>query len=60
MRCKGARTSQGLKGTLLGLGWRFFQGGQGGLGFTSMWGKMGLKGPMTSYSLEVLLAAILD
>ena len=34
----------------------FFQGGQEALGLTSLWGKR----PMTSFSLEVLLAAILE
>ena len=53
----------------LGLGFRvrvrvrvrkhFFQGTQGGLGLITLGGKMSGEGGMTSYSLEVLLAAIL-
>ena len=37
----------------------FFQGTQGGLGLTTLGGKMSGEGGVTSYSLEVLLAAIL-
>ena len=42
------------------VGVAFFQGGQGGLGFTSLWGKIGAKGAMTSLSLEVLLRKVFD
>ena len=37
----------------------FFQGRSEALAFTTLCGKMGAKGAMTSFSLEVLLAAIL-
>ena len=57
---QGGKDESGVNGNAFRVRVAFFQGGQGGLGFTSMWGKMGLKGPMTSYSLKVLLAAILD